>query len=133
LDNHFKVEQRSWLRVLSGIPNEIAPIATVSAKNIGKSVITEILAQGVLEIVPSNQDPSFAYPAPNILNVVSMMVPDDTMPPFNVVLSRSQKTFTPDEIVGMKAGELYIVLYGIILYKDAFRGPLDQVLPMAQL
>lgn len=123
----LKVEERSWIKLGIAWPTQPASGSPVSASgqitNIGRSPATDLSAQGVLLIVPSDQSVgSQPLLKGNSINT-RLLFPNDPAPlQFSIQDSQTHlpRNFTSDEASNLLAGKAYLAVLGTVEYSDQF-------------
>lgn len=126
LRHNFEVEERAWLKIDYAVPDNITSNAAVEIRitNIGKSVALRGVADTMLEIVDSKNDPSFEPVAYHYKTSLPPLFPADkqtftvTRTPNNP--DGSPRPLTGTELQGLTTGHSYLAVYGRVVYLDQF-------------
>jgi hypothetical protein len=126
LRHNFEADQRAWVKLGYTWPplNSDRP-ATMNGLlvNTGKSPITTLYAEGALEVVNSNNPPSFGLHERHSTHGEALLFPgDNSLFPINLYdpTTKQHRAFTPDEIIGLRNGTSYVAAFGVIIYTDHF-------------
>lgn len=119
LRQHFEAEQRAWLKVVHTISANTPPLVGLHVENVGKSV-AKATVEVALEIVPNTGAPSLSYSTTHTAADMSILFPNDRTQDFPVVLSRNDRSFSDEEIRKFHKGDLYIAVFGRVVYTDSF-------------
>lgn len=127
LRNNFIADERSWIKLgYTWPPLRSNQPAMINGEliNIGKSPITFLYAEGVFDIVRSENPPSFSMKRTHSTHSEAPLFPSDHSP-FPIALfnqtTKAGRAFTAEEIEGLQKGTHYAVVFGWIVYRDQFR------------
>jgi hypothetical protein len=126
LRHNFEAGERAWVKLgYIWPPLTSDQIATMNGDlvNIGKSPITFLYAEGAFEIVDATNPPSLSIHRARSTHGEAPFFPSDHSQ-FPILLfdqtTKKPRSFTADEINGLRNGTLYAAVYGMIIYRDQF-------------
>jgi len=127
LRRNFQAEQRSWIKIkLTPTKwSQDTPVdLPLTLTNIGKSPITYLQADGVVEFVDANSSPSFKMKQQHAnLWQMDILFPSDYSKFDEFIFDPVTKQHNPpkpSEVDGFNTGKMYIATFGLIQYFDQF-------------
>jgi hypothetical protein len=122
LNDHFRVEQRSWIRIQFNFPDDLTQIpqpfyVPIRVINDGKSAALRTVVDTVIELVDSTKRPTFNMNPVHHQTIVPMLFPTniDASPAYLYDAGKT-RSLTPTEIDDLITGKSYIAVFGNVLY-----------------
>jgi hypothetical protein len=126
LREHFKIEQRAWVKVVVVKPTPITQDAKfgVELDNIGKSPAIRMATDALFEVVDKGSEASFTYNRQHKASLVGMLFPNDkvtfdlTPTPDNP--DGSARRLSAEQVQDLTLGKSYIAIVIQSVYHDQF-------------
>jgi hypothetical protein len=128
LRRNFEADQRAWIRAAYLFPKDISSDSktsvTLEMSNLGKSVITGVVAFGNYSVVDNNSLPPFFSKDRSTATFTRGGFFPGEKGELDIPLldprTKQSRAFTNEELEGLRSGKKYVTAIGMIGYWDQF-------------